>query len=263
MRGQQLGQRRGVDGPRLLPLQHTLAGAGVVHHHRHRLRRHGLARCKAARASGGRRWAARPPPGPPPKGRTSAAPTQARIMRADDRTAKLVACPARLRRNRLRKQAVHVLAFDTSTERLAVHWAHRSQITPQWPGGAAASATLLPQVQALLDASRPELGRPASHGLWQRAWRLHRPAHRLCRGAGPGPSGLGKPLLPIDSLLIVAEDARLQSPPPEARWTSAWRWTRAWTRCMPHATAGQGGPGRCCRRRRCTPWRVADAAWLM
>jgi tRNA threonylcarbamoyladenosine biosynthesis protein TsaB len=104
-----------------------------------------------------------------------------------------------------------LLCFDTSTERMAV--------ALQWPGGhalanvaggAAASATLLPQVARLLaDAGR-----------------VHRDIDAIAYGCGPGAFtglrtacavaqglafGLGRPVLAIDSLLIVAEDARVQA----------------------------------------------------
>ena len=103
-----------------------------------------------------------------------------------------------------------VLAFDTSTERLAVAlqapggpWLANAE------GGAAASAALLPQASALLAAA----------GL---AWA---DLDFIAFGRGPGAFtglrtacavaqglayGLGRPVLPLDSLLVVAEDARLQ-----------------------------------------------------
>jgi tRNA threonylcarbamoyladenosine biosynthesis protein TsaB len=104
-----------------------------------------------------------------------------------------------------------LLCFDTSTERMAV--------ALRWPGGralanvaggAAASATLLPQVARLL----------ADAGC------THRDIDAIAYGRGPGAFtglrtacavaqglafGLDRPVLPIDSLLIVAEDARAQA----------------------------------------------------
>ncbi len=104
-----------------------------------------------------------------------------------------------------------LLCFDTSTERMAVALG--------WPGGtacanvaggAAASAALLPQVAALL----------AQAGL------AYRDLDAIAFGRGPGAFtglrtacavaqglafGLGRPVLPIASLLLVAEDARLQA----------------------------------------------------
>jgi tRNA threonylcarbamoyladenosine biosynthesis protein TsaB len=104
----------------------------------------------------------------------------------------------------------HILALDTSTERLAV--ALQAAGGP-WlalvDGGALASARLLPQVAALLaqaglayadlDVIAFGRGPGAFTGL-----------RTACSAAQGLAFGLGKPVLPIDSLLIVAEDARMQ-----------------------------------------------------
>jgi tRNA threonylcarbamoyladenosine biosynthesis protein TsaB len=107
-------------------------------------------------------------------------------------------------------QAVHVLAFDTSTERLAVALGTpQADHTRLAEGGAVASATLLPQVRALLDAaglSWADIDLIA-FGNGPGAFTGLRTACAVAQGLG---LGLGKPLLPIDSLLIVAEDARGQ-----------------------------------------------------
>jgi len=104
-----------------------------------------------------------------------------------------------------------LIAFDTSTERMAValQWPTGAACV-NIPGGAAASATLLPQVARLL----------ADAGL------AHADLDFIAYGRGPGAFtglrtacavaqglafGLGKPVLAIDSLQIVAEDARLQA----------------------------------------------------
>jgi tRNA threonylcarbamoyladenosine biosynthesis protein TsaB len=101
-----------------------------------------------------------------------------------------------------------LLAIDTSTEAMALalcvgeqQWLHLGE------GGAKTSAQLLPQVQALLKAAGLAL-----HDL-----------DALAFGAGPGAFtglrtacsvvqglafGVDKPVLPLDSLLIVAEAAR-------------------------------------------------------
>ena len=105
-------------------------------------------------------------------------------------------------------QAVHVLAFDTSTERLALALgARQADFTQTTEGGAKASATLLPQARALLQAAGlgwAELDFVA-FGSGPGAFTGLRTACAVAQGLG---LGLGKPLLPIDSLLIVAEDAR-------------------------------------------------------
>jgi tRNA threonylcarbamoyladenosine biosynthesis protein TsaB len=107
-------------------------------------------------------------------------------------------------------QAVHVLAFDTSTERLAIALGTpQADHTRLAEGGAVASATLLPQVRALLDAaglSWADIDLIA-FGNGPGAFTGLRTACAVAQGLG---LGLGKLLLPIDSLLIVAEDARGQ-----------------------------------------------------
>ncbi len=107
-------------------------------------------------------------------------------------------------------EAVRVLAFDMSTERLALALgARQAGFTHLSEGGAMASTNLLPQ----------------AHGLLQTAGLRWADLDLIAFGSGPGAFtglrtacavaqglglGLGKPLLPIDSLLIVAEDARGQ-----------------------------------------------------
>jgi tRNA threonylcarbamoyladenosine biosynthesis protein TsaB len=105
-----------------------------------------------------------------------------------------------------------LLAFDTATESMAL--AARGpagRVALVAPGGAAASATLLPQIAALLaraglamtdlDAIAFGCGPGGFTGL--------RTSCAVAQGLG---FGLNKPLLPIDSLLIVAEDARAAWP---------------------------------------------------
>lgn len=104
-----------------------------------------------------------------------------------------------------------LIAFDTSTERMAVALqSPAGAALLDEPGGAAASATLLPRIGRLL----------ADAGL------AHADLDCIAFGRGPGAFtglrtacavaqglafGAGKPVLAIDSLLIVAEDARLQA----------------------------------------------------
>lgn len=103
-----------------------------------------------------------------------------------------------------------LLAFDTSTELLACALADGDRCsTCLEEGGARASAALLPALRRLLaeagltfadlDAVAFGRGPGAFTGL--------RTSCAVAQGLG---LGLGVPLLPLDSLLIVAEDARAQ-----------------------------------------------------
>ena len=104
-----------------------------------------------------------------------------------------------------------VLALDTATERLAVALAAPGG---PWcvdaPGGAAASATLLPEVQRLLGAAGlvPAALDFIAYGRGPGAFTGLRTACAVAQGLG---YGLNRPLLGIDSLMIVAEDARAQA----------------------------------------------------
>jgi tRNA threonylcarbamoyladenosine biosynthesis protein TsaB len=106
--------------------------------------------------------------------------------------------------------ALNILALDTSTERLALGLhAPGGPWTVLAEGGAQASATLLPQVHALMARAglqMADLGAIA-FGRGPGAFTGLRTACAVAQGLA---FGLGKPVLPIDSLLIVAEDARLQ-----------------------------------------------------
>jgi tRNA threonylcarbamoyladenosine biosynthesis protein TsaB len=111
---------------------------------------------------------------------------------------------------KLARMTATLLAFDTSTESMAVALGS-ARGTSAWngPGGALASATLLPMVRALLrehalgvsdlDAIAFGAGPGAFTGL--------RTACAVAQGLA---FGAARPVLPIDSLLIVAEDARSQ-----------------------------------------------------
>lgn len=103
-----------------------------------------------------------------------------------------------------------LLAFDTSTENLAIAVddgvvAHCINAA----GGALASQQLLPQVHALLRRARLGLAQidGIAFGCGPGAFTGLRTACSVAQGLA---LGLKLPLLPIDSLLIVAEDARAQ-----------------------------------------------------
>lgn len=108
--------------------------------------------------------------------------------------------------------AACLLGFDTSTELLAagLQTPRGSLFTAQADGGAAASAALLPQIQTLL--ARAGLGfadlDAVAFGQGPGAFTGLRTACAVAQGIG---LATGKPLLPIDSLLLVAEDARAQT----------------------------------------------------
>jgi tRNA threonylcarbamoyladenosine biosynthesis protein TsaB len=109
-----------------------------------------------------------------------------------------------------------LLAFDTSTEDLAValQWAGGQRL---WhgEGGAQASALLLPTVQQLLDEAGLQLVDvdAIAFGQGPGAFTGLRTACAVAQGLA---FGADKPVLAIDSLLIVAEDERAcQGFPPE------------------------------------------------
>lgn len=113
----------------------------------------------------------------------------------------------------LRRMSAVLLAFDTSTEALSVAlcWP-QGGLAWNGEGGAQASAALVPRVRAQmaqaglrwadLDAIAFGRGPGAFTGL--------RTACSVAQGLA---HGAGRPVLPVDSLLIVAEDARARTAP--------------------------------------------------
>ena len=108
-----------------------------------------------------------------------------------------------------------LLAFDTSTETLSVAVQHGERVfTHTGAGGAQASATLIPVIQALLaeaglalaDLDALVFGRgPGSFTGLRTACSV---AQGLAYGTVRAADGLPLPVLPVDTLLAVAEDAR-------------------------------------------------------
>lgn len=109
---------------------------------------------------------------------------------------------------------MNLLAFDTSTDTLSIAIQHGSQVLQHTgPGGAQASATLIPALRALiaeaglsfdtLDAVVLGRGPGSFTGL--------RTACSVAQGLAFGArGGQGIPVLPVDTLLAVAEEARHQ-----------------------------------------------------
>lgn len=100
-----------------------------------------------------------------------------------------------------------LLALDTSTEVLAVAAAGpRGAHALNAPGGAAASAQLLPQIEQVLARAGLAYGDldAIAFGQGPGAFTGLRTSCAVAQGLG---FGLGRPLLPLDSLLVVAEDA--------------------------------------------------------
>lgn len=105
---------------------------------------------------------------------------------------------------------MRLLAFDTSTEVMAIGLSAGAQrLTVTAAGGAAASATLLPRIEALLAEAGLALGDldAIAFGCGPGAFTGLRASCAVAQGLG---FGLGRPLIAVDSLLVVAEDARLR-----------------------------------------------------
>jgi tRNA threonylcarbamoyladenosine biosynthesis protein TsaB len=105
-----------------------------------------------------------------------------------------------------------LLAFDTATEHLSVALAWGDQLwTHEGEGGAAASATLIPAVMGLLDGAGLRLREldGLAFGCGPGAFTGLRTASSVAQGLAFGAS---LPVLPIETLLAVAEEARQSEP---------------------------------------------------
>lgn len=104
-----------------------------------------------------------------------------------------------------------LLAFDTSTDLLAAAlsgpW---GTLTASRPGGAAASATLLPVLEQLLRQAGVTWAalQAVAFGAGPGAFTGLRTSCAVAQGLA---LGLNVPVLPLDSLMLVAEDARQAS----------------------------------------------------
>lgn len=103
-----------------------------------------------------------------------------------------------------------LLAFDTSTERLALALVHGDTVDLlDEPGGARASARLVPAVLERLTARRLTL-RDVEAFAFGRGPGAFTGLRTACSVAQGFAFGTGRPVLPLDSLALVAEDARAQ-----------------------------------------------------
>jgi tRNA threonylcarbamoyladenosine biosynthesis protein TsaB len=101
-----------------------------------------------------------------------------------------------------------LLAFDTSTEALSVAVAHGGRVWARsGAGGAQASAMLIPTVLALLGEAGLTLGEldAIAFGRGPGSFTGLRTACSVVQGLA---FGAGVPVLPVDTLLAVAEEAR-------------------------------------------------------
>lgn len=111
---------------------------------------------------------------------------------------------------------MHLLAFDTSTDTLSIAVA-RSDTDTLWthsgPGGAQASATLIPTVLRLLAEAELDFSQleAIAFGRGPGSFTGLRTACAVAQGLAFGADGgRGIPVLPIDTLAAVAEEARHQ-----------------------------------------------------
>jgi tRNA threonylcarbamoyladenosine biosynthesis protein TsaB len=108
-----------------------------------------------------------------------------------------------------RSFAVNLLAFDTSTDilRAGVQRADAAALEEEAPGGAQASAALIPMLQRLLARAGFELRALDAivFGRGPGSFTGLRTACSVAQGLG---FGAGVPVLGVDTLLAVAEDAR-------------------------------------------------------
>src|SRR4051812_10598891 len=100
------------------------------------------------------------------------------------------------------------LAFDTRTDRLSIALRHGARtVAHEGPGGAQSSTTLIPRIRELLAEAGLALGEldAIAFGRGPGSFTGLRTACSVAQGLG---FGAGVPLLPVDTLHAVAEEAR-------------------------------------------------------
>jgi tRNA threonylcarbamoyladenosine biosynthesis protein TsaB len=108
---------------------------------------------------------------------------------------------------------MNLLAFDISTERLSVAVQAAAQPATVWQhegaGGALSSASLIPCIEALMARAGLDFGQLQAivFGRGPGSFTGLRSACAVAQGLA---WGAGLPVLPVDTLLAVAEDARFQ-----------------------------------------------------
>ena len=109
---------------------------------------------------------------------------------------------------------MNLLAFDTSTDTLSIAVQHGDGVWQhQGPGGAQASAALIPAVRALMAQAglRFDTVDAVVFGRGPGSFTGLRTACAVAQGLAFGAKGgQGVPVLPVDTLLAVAEEARQQ-----------------------------------------------------
>ncbi len=106
------------------------------------------------------------------------------------------------------------LAFDTSTDVMSIALTDGARVWQHTgPGGAKASTTLIPAILALLAEADLSMGdlQAIAFGRGPGSFTGLRTACAVAQGLAFGANGgSGIPVLPIDTLMAVAEEARLQ-----------------------------------------------------
>src|SRR3989344_4098058 len=117
---------------------------------------------------------------------------------------------------------MNLLAFDTSTDTLSIAVQHGDAVWQHTgPGGAQASATLIPTVRSLMAQAGLSFDTLEAivFGRGPGSFTGLRTACAVAQGLAFGArGGQGVPVLPVDTLLAVAEEARCEWVAAQGRW---------------------------------------------